>query len=185
MAGPYELFRLKRLWSSFTFGSRQVPALLPSFRPPPLASCRTINTASYQGTSPNMLAFWSQLRPVISSVTVPSLLSVKRGLGGASPALKCPSCPVPPQPIFLPSLSQHRFCPVCGTCHRPAVAVPVPAPTPPPVPSPSTASRKVSSGSAARREGTAYWNFFKCTESHCERKRRTFSQSSKIQYSTT
>ena len=55
----------------------------------------------------------NQIEPVSSSVTVPSPLSVNRGIGHTTP--RRPSMPVPAHEVTVPPASQHVFWPLCGT----------------------------------------------------------------------
>src|ERR671923_1655421 len=87
-----------RLCSSLTFGNRQSPATLRSERPHcPLARLLALDKAVAQtaGLMVLQFAFFSQIKSVSLSSTVPSPLSLKRGVGYGSPAWISPSCPVP------------------------------------------------------------------------------------------
>src|SRR6185369_5847901 len=98
-------------------GSRQSPALLSSFKPCcPLDNLLHSSSARCHVLKPKGSAFLSQTSSVKLSVTVPSRLSVKRGLGHSTPAWSSPSWPVPAQSgIKAPTWLQHVTCPVRGT----------------------------------------------------------------------
>src|SRR6266849_6648926 len=69
-------------------------------------------------TEPSLLCF-SHMRPVFTSVIVPSPLSV---YASAAPFCRSPSWPVPAHGITVPVLSQQVVCPVAGN-GQPAVSV--------------------------------------------------------------
>src|SRR5512133_2676799 len=83
-----------RLFSCSTVGSAQFPAAEPSVRPQaPLARVLAEVSAVVQAVAPKQLAFFSQIRPVRLSLTVPSPLSLKRGTGQTTPFWIAPSSP--------------------------------------------------------------------------------------------
>src|SRR4051795_1923560 len=98
-------------------GIRHSPGRLPSESPyVPLSRELQSDKPWAHVRSPNGFASRSHTRPVWLSVTVPSLLSVKRLGTGAAPAWRSPSCPEPPQVgSGLPCSSQQPVCPVLGT----------------------------------------------------------------------
>src|SRR6185369_13496211 len=87
----------------------------------PLESELQRSSASCHDRVPNGLPSFSQISPVKLSVTVPLLLSLKRGSGqGTPPARVSPSCPEPEQSIstarrICMSIFQHFVCPVLAT----------------------------------------------------------------------
>jgi hypothetical protein len=81
-----------RLASSLTLGKRQAPAVLPSVRPQtPLARPLASAKACAHVWAPKQLKSRSHINPVKLSVTVPSPLTVKRGLGSGVPAWYSPN----------------------------------------------------------------------------------------------
>jgi hypothetical protein len=77
---------------------------LPFIVPSVLSEATSARAVGQSLVVPAQLAFFSQVRPVRLSVTVPSLLSVKRGTGQAAPAWISPSWPVPAQGTDTPPL---------------------------------------------------------------------------------
>src|SRR5262245_22340863 len=79
-------WKLSRLKSSRTFGRRQSPAALPSERlQAPLARVLALVKAAAHVLRPRHPASFNQTNFVRLSVTVPSPLSVKRGVGSGRP----------------------------------------------------------------------------------------------------
>ena len=85
MAG-IQLFKSSKLSNSNLLGSLQSPTLELSVSPQePFANPLQSDKASFQFLDPKQSAFFNQINPVRLSLTVPSPLSVKRGLGNETP----------------------------------------------------------------------------------------------------